>query len=768
MRRTLAVLACLALLALPTTPSRAASWHSWTGAPTDVFRTGQYSQGEWVYTNGLRQARGANTDGLERSQYYAAVKPSPADPTSISYDLYNAFTYDFFGAHRAAHNGDFQLPDSLPAGTGEVAEVRLAIDGSDLYVRFLWNSFPKPDAQIATLTFGDGPATAWPHGAKQTGSWQTALTVWGTGGALTHTGTDTAVTTRTGDHVSEARIPLALLPSGPWMLRGGSGLTDPAHRMQYASVPAGTAGSTTPSSGGALSPTNVWGLLFAGDTPWSFDELGQSRQLSAAVTTAGATVDPALLRARTTRLAPVLHGDISRLLHSQLPSKDGITKDRSGALGTPAVTPPLPVPDFNVSYYFNGNLQDYAMHVPSSYDGRRATPLVVYLHGYTGLPEEPFRNPTGLVTAIDRRGWLLASALGRGDWFYRGGTLGEADILEVLADVSKHYRVDPDRIYLMGHSMGGYGTNNIAMHHPDLFAAVAPAEGTDSADLHANLRNTPWFEMTAEEDLDSMGKNAKALYASLSADGYRATLLDYRLKTHEYSSIYDTLPRLLGFFASYTRTTRPAVVTWTRPVGQDNAALGQAYDGAWWLRDVLPAAGVTRPTVTVESLALPHWVVNPAAAKRVDRMVDEGGPTGRTGAELFQTTPVATPAALQADTLKITAVGARSATVRLADANLLQRPRLVLDSHTDKDVQLRLVGEARTLARTVDGVRTGLVRARGGALTVLLPAGSHTVVLSPSPAANPGGSLAGTGAPWALPVLGTLLLIGAVRLRRTS
>ncbi|MCW2584710.1 MAG: hypothetical protein JWN55_226, partial [Frankiales bacterium] len=213
------MLASLALLVLPAPPSAAGpGWHTWRGAPTDVFRTGQYSAGEWVYTNGLRQARGANTDALERTEYYAAVKPSPADPTAISYDLYNAFTYDFFGAHRAAHNGDHQLPDALPAGTGEVAEVRLAVDGSDLYVRLLWNVFPGPAAQIATLTFDDGPTTAWPHGAKQTGRWSTALTLWGTGAAVTRGGSDTAVATRYGDHVTEARVPLALLPAGPWTL----------------------------------------------------------------------------------------------------------------------------------------------------------------------------------------------------------------------------------------------------------------------------------------------------------------------------------------------------------------------------------------------------------------------------------------------------------------------------------------------------------------------------------------------------------------------
>ncbi|MCU1588097.1 MAG: putative esterase [Frankiales bacterium] len=753
-RSLLALLSFAALLVVPASSS-AAGWHTWTGAPTDVFRTGQYSAGEWVYTNGLRQARGANTDLLERSDYFAAVKPSPVDPTSISYDLYNAFTYDFFGSHRAAHNGDFQLPDSLPAGTGEVAEVRLAIEGGDLYVRFLWNAFPKPDAQIATLTFGDGPVTAWPRNAKLSGGSAAALTVWGTGGSLVRGSVVTPVATRTGNHTSEARIPLSLLPAGPWTLRGGSGLTDPADRTRYWTLPAGFATASSPGSGGPLAPTNVWDLLFAGDSPWSFDELNQSRQLSAGVATASATVD---LNHRHP-LAALQHGDFSRLLHSALPSKDGISKS-PGALPLPQIKPPIPVPDFNVNYYYQGALQDYAMHVPTSYDGSRATPLVVYLHGITGLPEEPFRNPTGLVQAIDKRGWLLASALGRGDYFYQGGTPGDADVMEVIADVRRRYHVDPDRIYLMGHSMGGYGTNNVAMHHPDLFAAVAPAEGTGSPELHANLRNTPWFMMTAEEDLDVQAKAAKALYASLSATGYDATLLDYSLKTHEYSSIYDTLPRLLGFFASHKRATRPAVVSWTRPVGQDRPALHEKYDGAWWLRDVQPAPGIALPTVTVESMAIPHIAPGPGTTS--DRMVDEGGPTGRTGARLLQTVPSRKPAAVEPNTLKVSATGARSARVVLADAGLLHRPQLVIRSVVSHALTLLLTGEARRLQRTVDGKAGGIVQG-----SVVLPKGSHTVVLTPVTTAATGGGLAATGGlPWAAVGAASLALGLLLRRRR--
>jgi predicted esterase len=50
--------------------------------------------------------------------------------------------------------------------------------------------------------------------------------------------------------------------------------------------------------------------------------------------------------------------------------------------------------------------------------------------------------------------------------------------MNVLEIVRKDYAIDPDRIYLMGHSMGGGGTFHLAIKYPDLWAglaAVAPA-----------------------------------------------------------------------------------------------------------------------------------------------------------------------------------------------------------------------------------------------------------------------------------------------------
>ncbi|MGH8461964.1 MAG: prolyl oligopeptidase family serine peptidase [Stenotrophobium sp.] len=718
--------------------------HAWLGQGSGVFRDAQYDQGEWIYSNGIWQARGANADGLHRTDYYAALMPLPADPTYITRDVYNALTYDFFGAHRAAHNGDYALPldhKTWPDGTGDLAEVRLAADRQNLYVRFLWNSMPRPDAQIATLTFaasGSAPAAApWPRNARLSSAWTAALTVWGTGAVVQNIdGHEIAVPASVGDHITQAQIPLSQLPPAPWTLTGGSGLDDPQQPGLYWDVSPGLATQNATGSGALTVPTNVWDLLFAPDTPWTFDERRQADDLARGDVSADqAQVDLSKLQSGQTELSPTRTGDFSLMFASHLFEADGITRNSQGALpvALPVGVTALPVgaPDINVSYLYTGRLQTYSMHVPASYSASAAAyPLIVYLHGFTGLPEEPFYNPVGLVQMADQQGYLLASALGRGDYFYRGE--GDLDVLEVIADVSRRYHVDPDRIYLMGHSMGGYGTNNVGTHHPDLFAAIAPAEGTDSADLYANLRDLPWFEMTADEDLDTLAQAANALYSSLSAAGYDATLLEYRAKTHEYSSIYDTLPRLFRFFAAHRRKVNPAVVSYTRVPDEDRADLGLIYDGAYWLSGLRAADATHTANVTLESDGIAHVVPDPATAVRTDQMVDEGGPSGRTLADLKQTVPNSAPASVISNTLILSAANAGAMTIDLKRASLsVDNASLTIDSTADTPLLLKLSGAiSASVAVNIDNLPAATLAVNAGSVTVSVPAGTHRLILA--------------------------------------
>ena len=755
------ILAGLVLSLAPALSQAAApGWHSWVGTATGVYRDATYDRGEFIYSNGIFQSRGANADlaGRHRTDYF----PGSAAPTyTAPKDLYLAYTYDFFGAHRSTYNGTYHLPTDRakwPDFTADLAEVRMAVDGTDLYVRLQFTSFPRPDAQVATLAFAPaaspGAAKSWPGNAGIASPWTTALTLWGTGAQLDTGGGSTSLVSaggafRTSDHLFEARVPLSQLPGGTWSVTGGSGLNDPVMPGKYWAVPAGDATATTPGGGGTVPNGNVWDLLFSRDNPWTFDEKKQSDDLRAGnVSSDSQVVDPALLVGGATVPAPLRTGDFSRFFTSHIGTADGI--DRSAGLvafNPPSLPPnplfPAPMEDFDVTYHYTGRLQPYYMHVPASYPARRgAMPLIVYLHGFTGLPDEPFYNPVGLVPMADSNGYLLASALGRGDYSYKGP--GDIDVKEVIADVEKHYDVDPNRVYLMGHSMGGYGTNNMAIHDPDLFAAVAPAEGTDSIALHQNLRNLPWLEMTAEEDLDTLGTNAKLLYGNLSADGYDATLVDYKFKIHEYSSIYDTLPRIFAHFAAHRRDPNPAVVTYSRLPGEDQPAIGLVYDHAYWVSGLRNADATRRSDTNVESLGIVHGALKPGAAERTDVTGDEGGPTGlpRTLRELFRTQPAygTPPPVSNAAVLTLTNVSAIA--LDLGRMQLVDNCSLTLRVTTDQPVTINL-----------------------GARQVTAPAGNSTLVGN-GPAcaiAAGGGGLPNTGSPatWAaLLVLLALLVAG--------
>ena len=49
--------------------------------------------------------------------------------------------------------------------------------------------------------------------------------------------------------------------------------------------------------------------------------------------------------------------------------------------------------------------------------------------------------------------------------------------VEIVKATAKEFSVDPERIYVMGLSMGGFGTWDLVMRHPDLFAAAVPICG---------------------------------------------------------------------------------------------------------------------------------------------------------------------------------------------------------------------------------------------------------------------------------------------------
>lgn len=64
----------------------------------------------------------------------------------------------------------------------------------------------------------------------------------------------------------------------------------------------------------------------------------------------------------------------------------------------------------------------------------------------------------------------------------------EEFVIELIERARRTYGVDPDRVLLSGHSMGGYGSWTLGGHHADLFAAIAPSAGGPTIVRHRSGR----------------------------------------------------------------------------------------------------------------------------------------------------------------------------------------------------------------------------------------------------------------------------------------
>lgn len=120
--------------------------------------------------------------------------------------------------------------------------------------------------------------------------------------------------------------------------------------------------------------------------------------------------------------------------------------------------------------YVDGSVQPFSVFLPTSFNPEKSYSMILLLHG--AHVTDWAQN----IIAYDAKDWAIQVAVhDRGNNRYRD--IGEVDIDEVLTEVKRRYRIDGEKIYLAGHSMGGYGTWFQATHRPDMWASISPQAG---------------------------------------------------------------------------------------------------------------------------------------------------------------------------------------------------------------------------------------------------------------------------------------------------
>jgi pimeloyl-ACP methyl ester carboxylesterase len=164
------------------------------------------------------------------------------------------------------------------------------------------------------------------------------------------------------------------------------------------------------------------------------------------------------------------------------------------------------------------------LFVPPSYDADEKYPLIIFLHGYTDtttwnlgwyndplLSADPCIVMTPKCPREEEAGW--------GNSLDAKTSPMMKKTYEMLDLVGKAFNLDPDRFYIYGSSMGGYGTFGAIKKNPDMFAAgyVECANGnTDMANIMAKI---PFWMFHGSEDSTVPVQGARDMYNAVKAAG---------------------------------------------------------------------------------------------------------------------------------------------------------------------------------------------------------------------------------------------------------
>jgi predicted peptidase len=148
---------------------------------------------------------------------------------------------------------------------------------------------------------------------------------------------------------------------------------------------------------------------------------------------------------------------------------------------------------------------NYLLHLPEDYgkDPNKVWPIIFYLHG---------RHASGKnLESLERYGLPYYLLKGKKLDFivvspqcpWNKNWASEDWFNPVYDDVAGKFQIDDSRVYLIGMSMGGFGTWALANQMPDRFAAISPMCGGADVKWADNLSKTPaWvFHGTADRDI---------------------------------------------------------------------------------------------------------------------------------------------------------------------------------------------------------------------------------------------------------------------------
>ena len=185
------------------------------------------------------------------------------------------------------------------------------------------------------------------------------------------------------------------------------------------------------------------------------------------------------------------------------------SKGRGGRAGT-----------YTQKIKIEGTEREFVVSAPKWAAGGKPAPLLVLLHGTNSRPQYMLYhfNPVVRGGAIIAAPWALG-----GKWLVGADASKHDDefVMKMVEWVKKHYNVALSKIYLAGHSRGGFYTFRLGVRHGDVFAACGVLMGGDSGYADPSERKAPFYIYIVERDPNVSVESARRAKAVLEENGHQ-------------------------------------------------------------------------------------------------------------------------------------------------------------------------------------------------------------------------------------------------------
>ena len=161
-------------------------------------------------------------------------------------------------------------------------------------------------------------------------------------------------------------------------------------------------------------------------------------------------------------------------------------------------------------------------------------PLVIFLHGSSLCGSDLNRvRRYGTIDAIEKGRQLDAYVIAPQNC---GGAWKPSKIMNIVDWAQKNHNIDTDRIYVLGMSLGGYGTIDLAATYPDRIAAAMALCGGGTAKNLGALNKIPlWIVHGTADRAVSISQSDRVVASMRSVDPNTPRLIYNRIPGMNHS-----------------------------------------------------------------------------------------------------------------------------------------------------------------------------------------------------------------------------------------